>query len=293
MYSYNIPDDVRSEILERLQQIEDEENVAIFLAVESGSRAWGFPSKDSDYDVRFLYVHPPEWYLSIDMELRRDVIERPINDSLDISGWDLRKGLQLLRKSNPPLLEWLVSPIIYREKKEITEKMRELLPTYYSPRASADLLLSASFCRPTTLRELLPTYYSPRASLYHYLSMAKGNYREYLQGETVRTKKYFYVLRPLLAIKWIEADIGPVPMQFQHLVDRLLPNGPLRAEIDLLLTRKMSGEELDKEPRIPLLNNFIEEELSRMESVHVDHVSPKPEIESLNEFFRWVIGMSS
>ena len=265
MYSYNIPDDVRSEILERLQQIEEEENVVIFLAVESGSRAWGFPSKDSDYDVRFLYVHPPEWYLSIDMELRRDVIERPINDSLDISGWDLRKGLQLLRKSNPPLLEWLVSPIIYREKKEITEKMRELLPIYYSP----------------------------RASLYHYLSMAKGNYREYLQGETVRTKKYFYVLRPLLAIKWIEADIGPVPMQFQHLVDRLLPNGPLRAEIDLLLTRKMSGEELDKEPRIPLLNNFIEEELSRMESVHVDHVSPKPEIESLNEFFRWVIGMSA
>jgi hypothetical protein len=78
----------------------------------------GFESTDSDWDVRFIYVHPRDWYLSIDVEDKRDVIERPINDELDISGWDLRKALKLLRKSNPPLLEWLSSPIIYKETKD-------------------------------------------------------------------------------------------------------------------------------------------------------------------------------
>lgn len=94
---------MREEILKRLTDIEGEEDVKIFYACESGSRAWGFPSADSDYDVRFLYRHPEEWYLSVDLEEKRDVIERPINDDLDISGWDLRKALKLLRKSNPPL----------------------------------------------------------------------------------------------------------------------------------------------------------------------------------------------
>ncbi len=257
-----IPADVQAEVLERLDQIEREENVTIFLAVESGSRAWGFPSRDSDYDVRFLYVRERDWYLSIDPELRRDVIERPIDDKLDISGWDLRKGLKLLRKSNPPLLEWLVSPIVYREKTGIAPKFRELLPIYYSP----------------------------RASLHHYLNMAQGNYKEYLQTDTVRTKKYFYVLRPLLAIKWVEADLGPVPMEFGHLVDRLVDDPSLRREIDELLLRKRSGDELDSGPRIPIFNAFIEAELNRMESIHVEHVGEKPEIESLNRFFRWAIG---
>jgi hypothetical protein len=91
------------EILRRLSEIEKEEDVTVFYACESGSRAWGFPSEDSDYDVRFLYLRQSNWYLSIDVEEKRDVIERPINDLLDISGWDLRKALKLLLKSNPPL----------------------------------------------------------------------------------------------------------------------------------------------------------------------------------------------
>ena len=112
-----IADAVRAEVARRLRQIEAEEGVRIFYACESGSRAWGFPSKDSDYDVRFLYAHPRPWYLSIDVERKRDVIERPITDEIDLGGWDLRKALQLFRKSNPPLLEWLQSPIIYRSKR--------------------------------------------------------------------------------------------------------------------------------------------------------------------------------
>ena len=112
-----IADAVRAEVARRLRQIEAEEGVRIFYACESGSRAWGFPSKDSDYDVRFLYAHPRPWYLSIDVERKRDVIERPITDEIDLGGWDLRKALQLFRKSNPPLLEWLQAPIIYRSKR--------------------------------------------------------------------------------------------------------------------------------------------------------------------------------
>jgi len=111
-------DAITATILERLAAIEHTELVHILYACESGSRAWGFASPDSDYDVRFIYVRPRDWYLSIDLERRRDVIERPIEGVLDINGWDLRKALQLMRKSNPPLFEWLHSPLVYRAQAE-------------------------------------------------------------------------------------------------------------------------------------------------------------------------------
>jgi uncharacterized protein len=200
------------EIRQRLAAIEREESVKIFYACESGSRAWGFPSANSDYDVRFLYVRQPDWYLSIDVEDRRDVIELPILDHFDVNGWDLRKALKLLRKSNPPLLEWLNSPIIYSEDLSISAKLRGLVP----------------FC------------YSPVACTYHYLQMAKGNFREYLKGNTVSVKKYFYVLRPLLAIKFIEQNDDVVPMEFGLLVNSLLPAGTLRDEIERLIEQRSS-----------------------------------------------------
>ena len=106
---------MRQIILRELANLEKEHQVKILFACESGSRAWGFPSQDSDYDVRFIYLHPQDWYLSIEVERKRDVIELPISDDLDITGWDLRKALQLFKKTNPPLLEWLGSPIIYAE----------------------------------------------------------------------------------------------------------------------------------------------------------------------------------
>ena len=113
---------MREAILAKLTAIEDKEKIKILFAVESGSRAWGFPSKDSDYDVRFVYIRRPEWYLSI--EKKRDVIEYAINDLLDINGWDIQKGLGLLRKYNPALMEWLDSPIVYREERECCYESR-------------------------------------------------------------------------------------------------------------------------------------------------------------------------
>jgi hypothetical protein len=149
--------------------------------------------------------------INIDIAHKRDVIERPITDELDISGWDLKKALMLLRNSNPPLLEWLSSPIVYFKRNGFPECMRELLTEYYSP----------------------------VASLHHYLHMARGNHREYLRGETVRVKKYFYVLRPLLAIKWIEADLGPVPMEFGVLVEGLIDDEDLKATIHDLIEKSV------------------------------------------------------
>jgi len=245
------------EILSRLDEIEKEEKVTIFYACESGSRAWGFPSKDSDYDVRFLYLRSPDWYLSIDVEEKRDVIERPISNMLDISGWDLRKALKLLHKSNPPLLEWLNSPIVYQQKLTIVERIRELVPEYYSP----------------------------IACLHHYRHMAEGNYREYLKGEIVWVKKYFYVLRPLLAINWIEKKSNVVPMEFGVLVEHCVKSAKLKEAIEELLERKRKGHELDREPRIPAISDFVESELERLGNTEIESKS-KTSIEKLNELFR-------
>lgn len=217
-----------------LEKLASDEGVCILYACESGSRAWGFESADSDYDVRFIYLHPPAWYLRV-MPCR-EVIERPIDDSLDVSGWDLRKALQLLRKSNPPLMEWLTSPIIYREV----------------PAAVA------------VLRRVAPAFYSPAACHYHYLHMAEGNYREYLRGQDVWLKKYFYVLRPVLACRWIEQGLGIVPMAFDALVERVVDDASLVAAIRDLVERKKAGEELDCGPRIPAISDFLDAEIVRL-----------------------------
>jgi hypothetical protein len=140
-------------VQQELRRIELAHDVRVLYACESGSRAWGFASHDSDYDVRFIYVHSRDWYLSI--EDRRDVIEEPISDVLDISGWELRKTLRLLRKSNPPLLEWLKSPVVY----------------------AVDEPFVADF------RQLADDFYSPARCFQHYLHMAFGNAREYLKHD--------------------------------------------------------------------------------------------------------------
>lgn len=249
----------KERILAQLAEIEAAEDVHILYACESGSRAWGFASNDSDWDVRFIYLRTMDWYLSIDLEHKRDVIEKPVSDLLDISGWDLRKALWLFRKSNPPLIEWLHSPIVYLEKQGLLER----------------------------LHQLLPVYYSPRSCFYHYLHMARGNYREYLQGEIVRTKKYLYVLRPLLALRWIEKQQSIVPVPFEELLHKTMqPSGSVYEAICSLLTQKKEGHELDNGPQLPELNNFIEAELTRLTEVASRLPKPVAPVELLNELFR-------
>lgn len=247
--------DVQAQIEAELERIERAKGVCVIYACESGSRAWGFESADSDYDVRFLYVHPTEWYLRI--MPGREVIEEPIDGSLDISGWDLRKALQLLRKSNPPLLEWLQSPIVYRERHSVVERIRGPMTQYYQP----------------------------VACYYHYLHMAQGNYRDYLRTDAVWLKKYFYVLRPVLACLWIERGYGIVPIQFRALVERVLDEGAVKAAVEDLTRRKKAGEELDRGPAIPVISDFLSRELGRLSERQAPPVVPTSGAE-LDQVFR-------
>ncbi len=233
--TYGIMATMKDKILKKLKKIEKLEHIRILYAVESGSRGWGFESKDSDYDVRFIYVHPLDWYLSIEEE--KDVIEYSPSNQLDISGWDIKKALKLFKSSNPPLYEWLTSPIIYLEKGNFAKE----------------------------LRELVPQFYSPLSSMHHYLSMAKGNYKAYLMGQKVKIKKYFYVLRPIFACMWIEKYKTMPPMEFEKLFRAQKLDKKLVDEVQRLLERKRLSEELDIEDRIEILNHFLEEKIKYFE----------------------------
>jgi uncharacterized protein len=249
---------MENQILAVLRNIEQEYEVRIIYACESGSRAWGFASTDSDFDVRFIYAHELPWYLNI-ME-NRDIIELPENNNIDVNGWDIKKALNLLHNSNPPLLEWLNSPIVYYENSK------------YLPE----------------LKKLATQYYSEKACLHHYLHMAEGNYREYLHNEIVWQKKYFYVLRPLLACRWIENGKGIIPVRFQELLTLLEKESQVRKEIDLLVEKKIAGNELDKGLKIQVLNDYIENEMERIKKA-IPNISKKPDSAPLNNYFSWVI----
>ncbi|GIP49766.1 hypothetical protein J53TS2_33570 [Paenibacillus sp. J53TS2] len=252
-------EDNPSLILSQLRQVEKTERVRILYACEAGSRAWAYASAASDYDVRFIYVRPVEWYLSI--KDKRDVIERLIGigtevahsgeegsvpaqpgnaGGLDLAGWDLRKALSLLGKGNPALFEWLASPIVYAE----------------------------AFRFPERLQALTPHAFSAKAAIHHYLHMAKRNLRTELRGEKAAPKAYFYVLRPLLACAWIERRGTPPPMDIEKLVEAALPDvsgGGLREEIGLLLTRKKSRAKPEPEPRLPRLDEYLTERVAYFE----------------------------
>jgi uncharacterized protein len=179
---------VKDRVLKELQRIQEALDARVLLAVESGSRAWGFASPDSDYDVRFIYVHRPEWYLTINEQ--RDVIEEMLPDALDVSGWELRKTLRLFAKCNLALNEWLGSPIVYMENAKFKEE----------------------------LSTLIPQFFNPIAAVHHYRSMAERSFKDNFANGQIRIKKLFYVLRPLLACRWIEATQTQPPTEFNKLI---------------------------------------------------------------------------
>jgi len=224
----------RLRITDVLEEIEREEVVTILFAVESGSRAWGFPSPDSDFDVRFVYVRPPEWYLSLTK--CRDVIERPIVDDLDLAGWDLKKALALLLKGHPVLLEWLNSPIVYLERPETA-----------------------------SLREFAARSPYRRAAAHHYRSLARHCWQDHIDGrETVALKKYLYGLRPAAALCWLRTNgVGRLPMDLPTLLAEIAPGPVLSAEIDGLLSAKAASSELGSGARLPAIDAFVAGELER------------------------------
>ncbi len=225
---------IHDTIMERLKAAESDHEVKVLYACESGSRAWGFASPDSDYDIRFIYAHPQDWYLSFTVERLRDVIEYSIVDEIDISGWDIRKALYLYTRSNGALLEWLNSPIKYIEFGTFAEDLRVLVPT---------ALNKTAIC-------------------YHYSHLARSNAREHLFDDQVRLKKYFYVLRALLAIRYIEQlGLNP-PVEFEQLVATVAPY-EIRNDINKLLNLKRQSGELGYGKPINVINNFIQTEFAR------------------------------
>jgi len=249
---------VKSKILKCLDRIEKEHEVKIILACESGSRAWGFPSKDSDYDVRFIYAHQRDWYLSIGE--KRDVIELPIDDELDINGWDLRKALGLLRKSNSPLLEWLSSPIRYRFVGVVT-----------------DALIKVS-----------KMAFMPKTSFYHYLSMTKNSISKFQNGKKEKIKTYLYALRTILCCKWIIKYLNQPPMLIDNLISELLTDNNLREDIERLIRVKKENSEKFLIQRSPIIEDYLCSQLRILQN-QIPKDPPKVNIDRFDSVFREIL----
>lgn len=253
-----IPHDVRSEIIARLHRIEAEEHVRILIAVESGSRAWGFASSDSDFDVRFVYARPSDWYFSIDLEKKRDVLEFGVLDEIDLNGWDVRKALQLFHKSNPVFVEWLQSPIVYLEQGTFV----------------------------AAARQLIPDVFSRSAATHHYRSMAKTARTSPSPEGLVRTKKYFYALRAVLAVQWLKRFGSAPPMEFERLLVLVEDQPELLTAILELLEKKRSAPELGLGPAVPLFEQFLNAEMNRTETVDASDTRHPNATSPLNALFR-------
>ena len=228
-----------------LENVERTYPVRVLFVAESGSRAWGFSSPDSDYDVRFVYVSTMNEYFTVNP--RRDVIERDeiltADSQMDLSGWDVRKFLQLLGKSNPACFEWLQSQLVYRETEEWA-----------------------------WVRQMARPFFSPKAAMHHYLSMARHNYREHMrdgQAPSVKLKKYLYITRSLLCARWltIYPTGGPPPMPFEDVLRASQIPNDLSRDLRVLVEMKKNGYELEEGPAVPRINEFIDTELSLGPSV--------------------------
>ncbi len=219
------------DIVKKLEEVEAKENVRILYAVESGSRAWGVESFDSDYDVRFIYAGKKEDYLRL--EGTRDIIEWQMDEVWDINGWDIKKALIQFHRGNATLFEWANSPIVYKTTDEWE-----------------------------CVYESAKGYFSKKTALCHYYGTAKSTYSQYLQGEKVRYKKYIYALRPLLACKYIEDKGSVPPVRFEELLEQKL-DGELAREIDKMLKIKAESDEKALNPKLPVIQSYIETEIEK------------------------------
>lgn len=239
----------------KIREIEEKHNIKVLHAIESGSRAWGFASPDSDYDVRFIYVHNKNFYLSL--RDNKDFIDFELNEVLDINGWDLKKVLQHFHKSNAVLFEWSNSPIVYYT----TEEWKYIY------------------------KKIASSYFACKSALYHYYGTANKNYYEYFCEDMVKYKKYFYVLRPILACKWIEEKKCPPPVLFEELFNTVLEDN-MKAAVEDLLAKKVKMTESDKAPKVKIIDQYIEHKLSYYktfaESMHDDR---NPDWQTLENVF--------
>jgi predicted nucleotidyltransferase len=230
-FDQSVVDDIDHE----LSAVTIDHQVALPMAVESGSRAWGFPSPDSDYDCRFVFVRPLEHYLS--PWPARDVIESEPRGLLDINGWDLKKAVELLVKGNAVILEWVQSPIVYRADQRFV----------------ADFLALADR---VTHRGLLAS---------HYVHVAETQWDRFVTDqETAPLKKLFYSLRPAVALRWLRQHPDSMfpPMSLPDLMAQAALPTELVAAIDALIRLKAVTREMGTSQVPDAVRTFILGELA-------------------------------
>ena len=248
---------VEKKIVQYLKEIEEEKNVKILLACETGSRAWGFPSPDSDFDVRIIYVHKKDWYLSID-DKKDNIDTFHENNEIDISGWELRKTLRLLQKSNAPLLERIQSPIIYQRDNEFVE----------------DYMNCAQ------------QQYSRIATIHHYLNMAKGFLSDIEEKEEFKLKKFFYALRSASVSKWIAEKGKMPPIEFTKIYPNLNLDKEIVSQIDELIKFKKTKSEAYWHKGESELIAFIKDCNTQAENIAKSLSSGTGTIDSLNQLLQ-------
>ena len=240
------------EIKNILDDIAAKKAIKILYACETGSRAWGFPSPDSDYDIRFIYMHERDWYLSLSG--RKDTIEH-MEGELDITGWDLKKSLLLLSRSNAPLIERFQSPIPYYEDNDFRK----------------------------VFSELIRQHYSPTAVFYHHYSLAQKFWEELKEKEEIKLKSFFYLVRSLLSCNWVSKDASVLPMDIEGLMTLIEPGR--REQLRSLVRLKAGVGEKYLHQRDESLNEWVRELFNLLENSKSNLGVSKGDHSSLNEFF--------
>lgn len=249
---------MKQAIVNKLEAIENDYQVTILLASEAGSRAWGFPSPDSDYDVRFVYRRRADDYLSLFS--KSDVIELGVSGTLDMGGWDLDKALRLLSKSNVPLMEWVYSPLVYWADPGFLERMRQLAEAHFVP----------------------------AAGYYHYQSMAK-KYSELCKAKDYKLKHLFYALRTALAANWIVEKQTMPPVDFDRLLEGLPVDASVKDEVAALTALKSTKPESYRHPASAVLRAFLQKVMDESEGRSKQLVVPKKDVLLLDRFFKEVV----
>lgn len=249
----------RGEILEHLRALERQHGFRVLYACESGSRAWGFASEDSDYDVRFIYVHRPEWYLS--MRQRSDTVSLFADETLDLAGWDLRKALGLFARSNGALLEWLHSSICYVEHPDLVPLWRTIVPDVLNPRALAA----------------------------HYLGMAWKHWLVLREKESATMKKYLYILRTVSAARWVLSRKSVPPVEFVKLLNGAVEDDVIRSYCNAMTIEKASANESCSVPREVVVDQWLEIQFKTLRELNADLPSRPIDYDIIDAYFRHVL----
>ena len=255
---------MNEEILKALKRVEAKENCKILFAAESGSRAWGFASPDSDYDIRVVYVKPESWYFDI-TEKKSDTFEAMLPGDLDISAWELRKSLQHVAKCNPSFYEWINSPIIYFADETFLNEIKNRLPVFFNPIRAA----------------------------YHYLYLSENSWRTVNEQKQITYKKLFYALRGLFCALWSIQKKTMPPTEFELLLrDDLIP----KEILTLIPELKAQKELVNEKAKLTLPNHLYQFYLTQkiyikqqIEAMHFEY----PAVDPLNNLLQRTVKMHS